>query len=120
MMIAPTESHSYFDDDHDEKETPEPTPMESGTLKLALSSHAAAKALDISERTLWTLSKAGKIRSFRIGNARRYPVAELERYIAERTNAAETEPPYQHAGYANLEKRNTTPRRKKTKPRRPA
>jgi len=94
-------------------ESLEPTPP--STLKRARSSHAAAQALDISERTLWTLCKAGKIRSFRIGNARRYHVAELERYIAERTNAEETEPPYQHAGYANLEKRNTTPRRKSKK-----
>lgn len=117
MMIARIPITSYFDDDQDD-EAIVPTPMESATLRLALSSHAAAQALDISERTLWTLSKAGKIRSFRIGNARRYHVAELERYIEERTQAEETEPPYQHAGYANLEKRNTTPRRK-TKRRKP-
>ena len=109
-MIAITTTYDDCIDDT------EPTPpMESAAIKLALSSHAAAQALDISERTLWTLCKAGQIRSFRIGNARRYHVAELERYIAERTNAEETEPPYQHAGYANLEKRNTTPRRKSKK-----
>lgn len=82
-----------------------PTPMASATIKLALSSHAAAIALEISERTLWSLSKAGKIRSFRIGNARRYHIAELERYIAERTQAEETEPQTVHPGHANLLRR---------------
>ena len=77
-------------------------------IQLALSFSAAAKALDISERTLWSLSKAGKIRSFRIGTARRYHVAELERYIAERTLAEEIDPPTIHPGYANLRRRKSS------------
>ncbi len=83
-------------------------PESAPTIQLALSFQAAAKALDISERTLWSLSKAGKIRSFRIGTARRYHVAELERYIAERTQAEEIDPPTFHPGYENLRRRKSS------------
>lgn len=73
---------------------------------LALSSREASKALGISERTLWSLVQAGKIESFRIGNARRYHVAELERFISERVTAEKTEQPQNHRGHDNLRSQN--------------
>jgi len=53
-------------------------------LRLLLSPREAAQALAISERTLWQLTKDGKIDSIKVGTRSvRYPVASLERWIAE-------------------------------------
>lgn len=49
---------------------------------LLLTQREAAKVLSISERTLYTLRKAGLIRGVRIGlGSWRYSIAELERFI---------------------------------------
>lgn len=48
---------------------------------LLLNSREAAKLLSVCERTLWTLTKEGKIPSIRAGRARRYHRADLERWI---------------------------------------
>jgi excisionase family DNA binding protein len=53
-----------------------------GGIRLLLSPREAAAALSISERTLWALTKAGRIRAVRIGRSVRYHVADLEAYIA--------------------------------------
>ena len=47
-----------------------------------LTSPEAATRLRISERTLWTLTDRGDIRYIRIGTAKRYPISELERFVA--------------------------------------
>ena len=55
-----------------------------GPVRLLLSSKQAAQALAISERTLWDLRKNGEISSITVGKKSiRFPVAGLERYIAE-------------------------------------
>ncbi len=56
--------------------------------KLLVSSREAAKLLSISERSLWTLTKTGQIACVRIGTAKRYAIAELERFIT----SAQTQP----------------------------
>ncbi len=50
---------------------------------LAYRPRDAAKALGISERTLWGKTKAGLIPHLRVGRAVLYPVAVLERWLAE-------------------------------------
>jgi excisionase family DNA binding protein len=51
---------------------------------LLLDAKQAAKALGISERTLWSLTAPrGPIRAIRIGRAVRYSVRELERFIEQ-------------------------------------
>jgi excisionase family DNA binding protein len=53
-------------------------------LKLLLSVREAAKALAVSDRTLWQMTKDGVIGSIKVGTGPvRYPVAELERWIEE-------------------------------------
>jgi excisionase family DNA binding protein len=51
-------------------------------LKLLLSPKDAAAALSISERTLWSLTNQGRLKSVRIGRSVRYAVTELERFVA--------------------------------------
>lgn len=50
--------------------------------KLLLSPKAAAAALSISERKLWSLTTSGDIPHVRIGRCVRYAVADLEQFIA--------------------------------------
>src|SRR5437660_644899 len=56
--------------------------------RLLLTSRQTAEALAISQRTLWALTRRGELRPIRVGGrglsarALRYPVAELERWIA--------------------------------------
>ena len=58
--------------------------QDQGPVRLLLSSKQAAQALAISERTLWDLRKNGEIPSITVGKKSiRFPVAGLERYIAE-------------------------------------
>jgi len=55
---------------------------------LLLSPRQASRALAISERTLWTLTKAGTVPHIRIGKLVRYSVDALREYIKQ---AAEEE-----------------------------
>ncbi|MBM4026751.1 MAG: helix-turn-helix domain-containing protein [Planctomycetes bacterium] len=49
---------------------------------LLLTPRETAKALRISERTLYTLTKAGKIRAVRIGSqGKRYRVQDLQEFV---------------------------------------
>jgi excisionase family DNA binding protein len=50
--------------------------------RLALRPREAAKALSISERTLWSLTKEGRIPHIRIGRAIVYPVDSLRAWLA--------------------------------------
>jgi excisionase family DNA binding protein len=50
--------------------------------RLLLTVREAASALAISERTLWTLTKTGAIRSVRLGRAVRYALTDLQDFIA--------------------------------------
>jgi len=49
--------------------------------RLLLKAADAAKALAISERTLWTLTNTGEITPIKIGRSVRYPVDELRAFI---------------------------------------
>jgi len=46
-----------------------------------LTAREAAEELTISERTLWTLTKAGEIPSVRIGRSVRYLPSDLSDYV---------------------------------------
>jgi excisionase family DNA binding protein len=59
--------------------TPEPTPP-----TLALRPREAARALGIGERKLWELTNRGEIPHAKLGRATVYPIAALERWLAER------------------------------------
>ena len=56
-------------------------------VRLALRPKDAAVALGISERLLWTLTKAGEIPCVRLGRAVTYPVATLDAWLRDRTVA---------------------------------
>jgi excisionase family DNA binding protein len=55
-----------------------------GALTLLLRPREAAKALSISERTLWSLAQRGELRAVRIGRAVAYSVDELRDFIRRR------------------------------------
>ena len=58
--------------------------LENQKVRLLLNPRESAQALAISERTLWQLTKDGAIESIKVGTRSvRYPVAGLERWIAE-------------------------------------
>ena len=50
--------------------------------KLAYKPAEAAELLSISERSLWCLQNEGRIRAIKIGRSVRYPLSELERFLA--------------------------------------
>jgi excisionase family DNA binding protein len=50
---------------------------------LLLSPQQASRALSISERTLFTLTKSGMVPHIRIGKLVRYSVAALQKYIEQ-------------------------------------
>jgi len=50
---------------------------------LLLAPQQASRALAISERTLWALTKAGTVPCIRIGKLVRYSVDGLKRYIEQ-------------------------------------
>lgn len=53
-------------------------------LRLALDADEAAAALGVCRKTLYNhTAPRGKLRSFQVGSARRYAVAELNRWIVE-------------------------------------
>lgn len=49
--------------------------------RLLLNARDAAEALSICERTLWTLTSTGALKSVRIGRAVRYAIDDLQAYI---------------------------------------
>ena len=61
------------------------------TLPLALRPREAAKALGISPRTLWQLTKDGKVPCVRLGTGKRdavlYPVITLTTWLNEQAQA---------------------------------
>jgi excisionase family DNA binding protein len=56
---------------------------------LALRPRDAARALGISERTLWSLTKQGQVPHLRLGKSVRYPVHLLRQWMEERAAARE-------------------------------
>jgi len=70
-----------------EKLTTPITPMlletKAAIPKLAMRPREAAKAIGLSERTLWTLTNQGKIPHIRLGRAVLYPVDTLCEWLAE-------------------------------------
>ncbi len=52
--------------------------------RLLLDPRQAAAALNMSERSLWTLTKSGELPSLKLNRLRRYSIAELERWIASK------------------------------------
>ena len=51
------------------------------TIRLLLTPREAARAVAVSERTLWTLTRRGDIPCVRIGRSVRYDPRDLEAYI---------------------------------------
>ncbi len=45
----------------------------------------AAKALAISQRTLWSMTASGEIPHIRLGRCVRYPLGDLQRWIKEQS-----------------------------------
>jgi len=66
---------------------PTPTPEGRAVPVLALRPPEAAQALGISERLLWDMTKRGEVPHLRLGRAVVYPVAALDRWLAERAEA---------------------------------
>ncbi len=63
---------------------PDPEPGHDGRV-LALDYDAAARQLDVSERTVRRLVASGQLQAITVGGrARRIPQAELERFVADR------------------------------------
>jgi predicted DNA-binding transcriptional regulator AlpA len=54
-------------------------------LPLAMRPAMAARAIGISERTLWTLTKRGEVPHARIGRAVIYPTAAILKWLEEIT-----------------------------------
>lgn len=53
-----------------------------------LTAREVCERLGISRRLLTDLTRTGEVPSIKLGGARRYPEAELERVIAKRTRQA--------------------------------
>jgi excisionase family DNA binding protein len=70
------------------------TEIKSEPLRLLWTSREAAQTLCISARTLWGLTRDGKIRCIRIGRSVRYDPADIRAWIeAQKTSEApESEP----------------------------
>lgn len=59
--------------------------------KLLLTCREAAEALAISQRTVFTLTKAGQLAAVRIGRGVRYAMSDIQEFIAsQRTHAVES------------------------------
>ena len=52
--------------------------------QLLLTPRQAAKALQISERKLWSMKASGQIPHVLLGRSVRYPLADLQQWIDER------------------------------------
>jgi len=61
--------------------------------RLALRPRDAAKALGVSPRLLWQLTKDGRIPCVRLGDGRRktilYPLVDLKAWLSDQANGAE-------------------------------
>ena len=57
--------------------------------RLALRPAEAARALGLSERTLWTLADEGRIPSVRVGKLRLFPVEMLAAWLRTQAEQAE-------------------------------
>jgi excisionase family DNA binding protein len=57
--------------------------------QMALRAKDAAKALAISERTLWSLTNRGLIPHVRIGRAVLYPVGSLRQWLAAQADGTQ-------------------------------
>lgn len=55
---------------------------DSNCQRILLTAREAAQSLRISERLLWTLTDRGDIRCIRMNASKRYPIDELERFVA--------------------------------------
>ena len=62
-------------------ETPQTPPTIAPAPRLLLRPADAAEVVGLSERLLWSLTKAGKIPVLRIGRATRYALKDLEEWI---------------------------------------
>jgi excisionase family DNA binding protein len=56
--------------------------------RLALSVKSAAKAIDVTERHMWSLVGTGEIPSFKIRGSRRINVGDLKNFLAKQQAAA--------------------------------
>lgn len=61
--------------------TPAATVEVDGQGRAAVNLKEAARMLGVSERTLYTWSKCGKIRARRVGRKVLFPVAEIRRFL---------------------------------------
>lgn len=57
------------------------------SLRLALRAPEAARALGISERSLWSLTHEGDVPHFRIGTSIIYPIDALRRWLDQHAEA---------------------------------
>ena len=55
--------------------------IEQAPVKLLLTPRQAAAALQLSERTLWELSRRGEIKRLKINSSVRYDLKDLEEFI---------------------------------------
>lgn len=62
---------------------PDTTDPAETTPRLALRPKEASKALGIGARLLWSMTNRGEIPHIKLGKAVLYPIAELERWLAE-------------------------------------
>ena len=70
-------------------------------LPLAMRPKVASRAVGVSERTLWSMTKRGEIPHARIGGCVVYPTAAILAWLAERTeNAPVKRPPAAEGGDA--------------------
>jgi excisionase family DNA binding protein len=69
--------------------------ISSGSVKLLLTMREAAKALALSERTLWQLAKDGEIPRVEHGRLVRFDVADLRRWIEQNKRKKKNDPPRQ-------------------------
>jgi len=67
---------------------PAPPPDSPAPEPLAVGRREAALMLGISERLLWTLTQEGQIPHVRIASRVLYPVAELRRWLEDRSRAS--------------------------------
>jgi excisionase family DNA binding protein len=59
--------------------------------KLLLTVEEAAAMLSLSRRTLWRLTKAGKLPAIRYGRAVRYAVDDLRKHLEQKRASSKTE-----------------------------
>jgi excisionase family DNA binding protein len=71
---------------------PNPSGEPAPPARLSLRPREAARALGISERTLWQLTRDGRVPCVRLGSGKRktvlYPVAELQSWLTRQSEAA--------------------------------